>query len=764
MNQKKSTSILIVEDEKIVARDIQNILKKMGYSVTGTASSGDEAIQKVITYNPDIVLMDIKLDGDIDGIESAQQIRDRFNIPVIYLTAFADESTLQRAKVSEPHGYILKPFDNRDLHTTIEMALYKHQMEQKLRESEQWYATALNSIGDGVITTNTEGQITYINPVAEMITMLRQPEIIGKPFDDVLKIIISENGHSVTAFSKENYNDNTFSTTAKDATLISESGTKTPINFTKTLLKDVKKNILGVVFAFQDITERKKAEYELAAEKELLFVTLRSIADAVITTDTHGNITSMNRVAEQITGSMQKEAIGKSILQVLKIKSTTGIDNPILHICKSGKTIHKSKDITLIPVDGSEIIISFSGAPIHDNSNKIIGMVIVFSDISEKRKLENELLKIQKLESVGILAGGIAHDFNNILTAIIGNLSLAKIDLSPDNEMFEILSEAEKASQRARNLTNQLLTFSRGGAPIKQTTSIKKIIKEYADFSLSGSQIKCHYAIDNNLYPANVDTGQFGQVIQNLVINAIQAMPDGRSIQITAENVYLSDENGVPLPKGDYIKISVIDQGIGIKQEHVNKIFDPYFTTKQLGSGLGLATAYSIIKKHDGHITVNSQLGKGTTIFIYLPAVVETEVTEPRQLDRLYVNTGRILIMDDEELVIKPLLRMLDSLGFQTEIAANGEQAIDIYRSSLKKKRIFDCVILDLTIQGGIGGKETIQKLRQLDPHVRAIVTSGYSNDPVMSNYQEYGFCGVIAKPYRIEEINDVIQHVLKNK
>ncbi|MBD3291185.1 response regulator [candidate division KSB1 bacterium] len=760
MNSKESIKILIVEDEKIVASDIQNSLIRMGYSTLGIASSGDEALEKTREFHPDIVLMDIRLEGEMDGIDSALKIRERFHIPVIYLTAYADDSTLQRAKISEPYGYILKPFDSRDLHTSIEMALYKHKMEKKLKESEKWYATTLNSIGDGVITTNTRGEITFINPVAQKITGLSEPDILKIHFSKIFKIAISQTDNSLIDLFANDQNELISRNIAQDALLISESGREIPINFTKTLMRDINNNIMGAVFVFQDITERKKAEYELAAEKERLLITLASIADAVITTDIDGKIVLMNRVAEQITGYTQSNAQGKSILEILKIKANSGLEKLIHSIIHTGKTINRSDDFTLKGDDGSEKIISCSGAPIHDNSNNIIGMVIVFSDISEKRKFENELLKIQKLESVGILAGGIAHDFNNILTAIIGNLSLAKIDLKPDQEIYEILTEAEKASQQARHLTNQLLTFSRGGAPIKKVMSINKVIQEAAEFSLSGSTVKAKYEISHDLKKVNIDSGQFKQVIHNLVLNAIQAMPDGGSMRISAENVYLSESDSIPLPAGEHVKISVVDQGIGIKDEHLDKIFDPYFTTKQMGSGLGLATTYSVVKKHGGHINVDSELGRGSTFTIYLPAA-EADTTQEYMPEKEKDLKGRILIMDDEEFVIKPLSRMLQSLGFETEIATNGEQAIEKYKLNLSKDRTFDLVILDLTIQGGMGGKETIKNLRELDPDVKAIVTSGYSNDPVMADYRQYGFIGVIAKPYKVDEIKSVIRKVL---
>ena len=383
-------------------------------------------------------------------------------------------------------------------------------------------------------------------------------------------------------------------------------------------------------------------------------------------------------------------------------------------------------------------------------------------DITERKKAEEELLRAQKLESLGILAGGIAHDFNNILTTILGNVSMARMQVAPEGEPFEMLSEAETASIRAQKLTKQLLTFAKGGAPVKETTSIKDILKESPSFVLRGSKSRCEFSIAEDLWPAEIDVGQISQVINNIVINANQAMPEGGIIQVAAENLIINAGHGLPVNPGRYIRISIKDQGVGIAEKHLKSIFDPYFTTKHDGSGLGLATTYSIIKKHEGHITVESRLGVGTTFHIYLPAS-DKAVLEKEEV-RLIKGQGRILVMDDEAPLRKMVGRMLKNLGYESEFAKDGAEAIRMYKEAQESEKPYDAVILDLTIPGGMGGKEAIKKLLEIDPEVKAIVSSGYSDDPVLSNFQEYGFKGMMPKPFESQSLSKVLHEVLKGE
>ena len=394
--------------------------------------------------------------------------------------------------------------------------------------------------------------------------------------------------------------------------------------------------------------------------------------------------------------------------------------------------------------------------------------ILVSRDITNQRKMQEEIFKASKLESVGVLAGGIAHNFNNILTVILGNISLARSYFTVDDEEpLQVLSDAERACLSAQDLTAQFLTFAKGGEPVKKNVRIEQLLKDTIDLALRGSQAKCKYFFAEDLWHLEVDKGQINQVFHNLVINADQAMPGGGLIKVSATNENLSPPHDLPLPDGPYVRIVFSDEGVGISEKNLAKIFDPYFTTKKKGSGLGLATAYSIIKSHNGLLMAESFPGQGTTFLIYLPAMKTQVVSGKEESDHASdagtISNGKVLIMDDEETIRKSVGRMLNRLGYEVGLAEDGEQAINLYRCAYETKRPFDAVLIDLTIPGGMGGKETIERLREFDPEIKAIVSSGYSNDPVMSDYEAYGFRNVIAKPYRFDSLGQIINETILN-
>ena len=389
----------------------------------------------------------------------------------------------------------------------------------------------------------------------------------------------------------------------------------------------------------------------------------------------------------------------------------------------------------------------------------------IFASVLERKRWETELIRTSKLESLGILAGGIAHDFNNVLMGILGSVSLSQLKIAEDHPVQEKLHDIERAVGRAKDLTHQLLTFSKGGAPVKRTVSLIDLIRETAGFSLTGSSVYCELRTPNSLWPVKVDEGQISQVINNLMLNACQAMPDGGAISVRCENltVLRSGYDAFPLVNpGKYVKITLTDQGCGIPAEHLNKIFDPFFTTKERGTGLGLATTYSIIKKHFGHIRVESTPEVGTTFIILLPASRRMPISEPKQPRTLIPGEGRILLMDDEPMVRKTAASMLVHLGYEVDLAENGIEAVEAYESARNAGRPFAAVIMDLTVPGGIGGAMAIRQLRRIDPQVRAIVSSGYAEGEVVAEFRKYGFRGVMTKPYEIQRLSAVLNAVLK--
>ncbi len=655
--------------------------------------------------------------------------------------------------------------DNARLYAAVQQELMgRKRAEEALGQSEERYRAVVEQITEGIVLCDVQTKrVLESNAAFQNLLGYTAAEMLDLTLYDFIahdRESIDRNIQRILV--EKHYFAGERLYRRKDGSLIYVESSADLISYNK-------REVLCVVI--RDITQRKKTEEVLAAEKERLAVTLRSIGDGVITTDTEGKIVLLNKVAEALTGWTQEEALGKPLDEVFHIvyeKTRERCENIVEKVLKTNGIVGLASHTALITREGMERIISSSGAPIRGKDGKIIGVVLVFRDITERRKLEGELLKAQKLESIGVLAGGIAHDFNNILTAILLNISLAKMETKPESDLFRRLIEAEKASLRAKDLTQQLLTFSKGGAPIKKTASIVELIKDSANFALRGSNVRCEFSITEDLWPVEVDEGQMSQVIHNLVLNAQQAMPGGGMIQVQAENKIIDSERGkdLPLPVGRYIKLSITDEGIGIPEEHLPKIFDPYFTTKPKGSGLGLATTYSIIKKHAGYIEVESKVGVGTTFYIYLPASKKEILTQEDRIkqdpkDQIKVSKGRVLIMDDEEMIREAVCQMLNEMGYEVEAARDGVEVIELYRRAKESNRPFQVVILDLTIPGGMGGKETMKRLTDLDPGIKVIVSSGYSNDPVMSEYQHYGFRGVITKPYQIEELNKTLQDII---
>jgi len=516
----------------------------------------------------------------------------------------------------------------------------------------------------------------------------------------------------------------------------------------------------------RDITTRKRTEAALAAETERLAVTLRSIGDGVITTDMAGVVTSVNKVAEKLTGWTHEESVGQPLGVVFRIVNQVTREpaqDPVARVLQTGGIVGLANHTVLVARDGTERVIADSAAPIRDPGSKVIGVVLVFRDVTEKERNESEIQRVEKLSSIGLLAGGIAHDFNNYLAAILGSVSLARLYASPGSRSAMLLDQAEKATLRAKDLTLQLLTFSRGGEPVRKTADIQGVLQEAATFALSGSACRAEFLLAPDTAKVDVDLGQMSQVIHNLVLNAIQAMPRGGVIKLSCGNVLVDPSHGLPLGPGPYVQIGVADEGPGIPEDLASKVFEPYFTTKLKGSGLGLSIVHAIVVKHDGFIRAISPPGGGAEFIIWLPA--SRAADEPAQVmqENVLGGSGRILVMDDESAVLEVACQMLAHLGCETEGASSGEEALEKYRTAKESGKRFDAVILDLTVPGGMGGAEAVRKLLEIDPEAVAIASSGYSSDPVLARHSAFGFRGALAKPYNMSELGEVLCRVAGN-
>jgi two-component system cell cycle sensor histidine kinase/response regulator CckA len=637
------TQVLIVEDDNIIAMDIKSRLQVLGYAVSAVVSSGQEAIEKAAETQPDLVLMDIRLRGPMDGVEAAERIRTRFDIPVVYLTAHADESTLQRAKLTEPYGYILKPFEERELHTAVEMALYKYKMEKRLKESERWLATLLRSIGDAVIATDVHGSVTFMNPIAEALTGWRQAEVPGNGLADVFRIMDQESSAVTAILTQVLQTGGVVHLT--DRLLTAKDGSETPVDVSAAPIRDGRENIAGAVLAFRDITERKRAE-------------------------------------------------------------------------------------------------------------------------KEKEAIQAQLLQAQKMEAVGLLAGGIAHDFNNLMTVIIGYSQLALSSLGDGDSLRESIEVVNRAGRRATSLTQQLLAFSRKQILEPKVLNLNTVVTGMGEMlrRLIGEDIELRFVLEPALDWVKADPGQIEQVIMNLVVNAREAMPEGGKIVVETNNVTLNQDTCQSMPEarpGMFVSLSVTDTGVGIDKENIGQIFEPFFSTKKVGTGLGLSVVYGIVKQHEGWIDVCSRPGQGSMFQIYLPSTsVETEQKpkEEMSLDELRGNGERILLVEDEESVRGFAATVLGEGGYVVFEAASAEQALDVFE---REDGDFCLVFSDVVLPDDTGLQLADQLLAH-NPELGILLCSGYTDEKSQwSAIQERGF-QFLRKPYTLVDLLDTVKEVIE--
>jgi len=668
--------------------------------------------------------------------------------------------------------------------------------ETALRESEEKYRTLIENIQDGVFLIQ-DGGLKFVNEAFARIPGYTVEEILGMNFgglvapedldmvaDRYTRMIAGEDVPMEYEFRGIRKGEDTRTTVHMT------------VGFTEYRGKPA---VIGTV---KDVTERKQMEEALLESEEKYRVLFETAKDAIFLSDETGKFVDANQAACESLGYSKEEllklTIGEIDAESTEYEAFQKVRNSIEKE-SIFRVNQQRKDGTILPVE-------ITGGVLNIGAKRIF--LAIARDITERKRLDERMHRVneeleervaertaelkraneqlnatieqgyhaQKMESLGILAGGIAHDFNNLLTVTLGNISIAKTIANPNEKLFRMLFDAEKASLRARDLAMQLLAFSKIGEPTKRIIRIAKLIADSAIFAQRGSNVQCEFEIPDDLMSVDADETQIGQVASNIIINAIQAMPGGGTVKVRCENVTSGEAAGeagdsIPLAERDYVKISIKDEGSGIPEERINRIFDPFFTTKEDGTGLGLATAHYIIKKHGGYLTVESTVGLGSTFYIYLPAAKEEMLTESALEtpagdsrgadDAGAIASGRVLVLDDEEDIRELLGMILVRFGYVVEFSGDGAETINRYRGAMGSDQAFDVVIVDLTIPGGIGGGEVIKELIQIDPDVRAIVSSGYANDPMMSDYRKYGFSGAISKPYEVKDLIRTVREVI---
>lgn len=670
-------------------------------------------------------------------------------------TLFDVEVSLNRFEVSG------KPM----LMTIIRDATERKVAQASLKQAKEYLENILENSPDPIGIVDEHGKFKKLNRVAVQLFGYSLEDMREKTAFD-LYADIDECGRLLSSLRRNGV------IRAYQVSMRRKDGTTFPVELSISLLKNSEGRNLGSIAIARDLSEiqktnemlrveiqqRHKAEKALRESENMYRAIFENTGAATVIVEEDKTISLANAECEKLSEYSRKEIEGKVKWDQFISESAIPRMEEYHRLRRiDPEAAPKRYEFKIIDREGTPKVVLATIGMIPGTRKSVAS----FIDITEKKKLEEQLFRADKLDSVGVLAGGIAHDFNNILGVIMGNASLARMHVPAGERVHSLLQEVERAAVRAKELTLQLLTFSKGGAPIKKAISILDVIKESANFALRGSNVLCEISTEENLRLVDADAGQISQVINNMIINAKQAMPMGGVVQLSVGNCFVGKTSGLPLKPGNYVRISIQDCGTGIPKEHLQKIFDPYFTTKQSGSGLGLATSYSIINKHGGYIGVRSELGVGTTFHIYLPAS-ENEMEVAGEVRPESINgRGRILVMDDEEMLRGMVSQMLSHLGYESVSVKNGSEAVQVYGELLESGEHFDAVLLDLTIPGGMGGAEVVRKLKEMNPAIKAIASSGYSNDPVMARFAEYGFTGTMAKPYTLEELARVLRDVL---
>ncbi len=615
----------------------------------------------------------------------------------------------------------------------------------ELRESEEKYRSVVDNIGVGISLISSKMEILALNnKMKEWFPKIdtEKKEICYKSFNNPPKEEICSYCPTIKTLLE-----------GKTCTSVTETpsgGEVRNYRIISTPLTDHEGNVRAAIEMVEDISERLKIEEQLRNYERIVSTSREHMSiinrDYIYITVNDAYLRAHMTERESIEGRSVREILGEDIFEQSVKKN--------LDTCLSGEQVNYQAWFNFKGL--GRIYMDVWYYPIVDSAGAVTGIVVNAKDITERKKMEERLIESQRLESVGTLAGGIAHDFNNILVGILLNIQFVRKKITASEKINSIFEIIELAIKQANFLTDQLITFSKGGSPVKKVKDIGLMLREVASFVLTGTSVRSRLEIHDRLI-AEVDENQIRQVFGNVLMNSVQAMPVGGVTDIVAEPVELDRDNLFSVNAGPYIRILIKDYGTGISEENIAKVFDPFFTTKRKGKGLGLSTSYFIIRKHQGYINIESEPGVGTVCTICLPAV-EKELSETYiEQTEIAKGSGKILVMDDEEIIREACWNFLTELGYETEVAEDGEKAVELYKQAIEEARPFDIIILDLTVPGGMGGEEALRQILETDVNANALVMSGYSNVGILSNYGEYGFKGVLHKPFTIEQLSHVV-------
>ena len=630
-----------------------------------------------------------------------------------------------------------------------------------LASEKEHLAVTLRSIGDGVIVTDRQGNVRMLNKIAEALTGWATREARGRPLPEVFRIINAQTRETAVNPAERSLREGVIVGLANHTLLLARDGREHQIADSCAPIRDNRSEIIGAVLVFRDVTDDYGRREALKAANQMLEQVMNNIPQFIFWKDRKSVYLGCNENFAKVAGvASSREIAGKTDFDLAWKKE----EAEFFHACGERVLDTGAAEYHIVApqqqADGRQAWLDINLVPMLDDNDQVTGLLGTYEDITERRQLEEAQRRARALEGLGRVAGGIAHDFNNLLMGVFGNIELAELDLPPDHPCLAALQAAHLSLENARHLTARLLTFAKGGSPVLESVDLRQRICDTVRFHLAGGNVAAQFDIPDNLWPAKADRGQLAEVISNLTLNAKEAMPAGGTLHVRARNIPDLAEPGAPHLHGAFIQLVFRDEGVGIPASIIGRIFDPYFTTKQTGSGLGLAIVHGIIGKHNGHIRVESNPGAGATFTVFLPAETASPLRPaepPLPAAGLPRSSGRILLMDDEAVVLETTQGMLVRLGFTVETARDGREAIAKYLEAKNQGRPFSATIMDLTIPGGMGGKEAIGELLARDPLARVIVSSGYSSDPVLADCTQYGFTGHLSKPFRLAELRDVI-------